>query len=109
MKIELVDLRKLKYTFGWDYMRKLNYLFRIVVVTCSVLATVYYGYECAKKYISDPITVSEEMVPLDSLPPLQWSICKQVYLTDCTIQAPILSNFFDIGTTTMNATSSIGK
>ena len=46
----------------------------------------YYGYDCTKKYISDPITVSDEMVPLDSLPPLQWSICKQVQLTDCSIQ-----------------------
>ena len=65
--------------------KKSDYNFRIVVVTCSILATVYYGYECAKKYISDPITVSDEMVRLDSLPPLQWSICKKVHLTDCTI------------------------
>ena len=56
------------------------------MVICSVIATVFYGYECTKKYISDPITVSDEMVPLDSLPPLQWSICKQVQLTDCSIQ-----------------------
>ena len=65
-------------------MENILYPFRIVVVICSVLATVYYGYACTKKYISDPITVSDEMVPLDSLPPLQWSICKQIHLTDCT-------------------------
>ena len=74
-----------RYKF-FNYERNKYNLFRIVVVTCSVLATVYYGYECTKKYISDPITVSDEMVPLDSLPPLQMSICKQVHLTDCTIQ-----------------------
>ena len=55
----------------------------------------YYGYECTKKYISDPITVTDEMVPLDSLPPLQWSICKQVQLTDCSIQLDDYASFFE--------------
>ena len=64
----------------------------MVVVICSVLATVYCGYECTKKYISDPITVSDEIVPLDSLPPLQWSICKQVQLTDCYIQSDVFAS-----------------
>ena len=77
----------------YDLVRNKYNLFRIVVVTCSVLATVYYGYECTKKYISDPIAVSDEMVPLDSLPPLQWSICKQVHLTDCAIQDNSAFNF----------------
>ena len=84
-----------------------------MVVTCSFLATIYYGYECTKKYISDPITVSDEMVPLESLPPLQWSICKQVYLTDCTIPQVDYSTFYyfndfynDDDTTT---TPSLGK
>jgi hypothetical protein len=54
-------------------------------VVCSITATVYYGGECTQKYISHPVTVSDEIVPLESLPPLQWSICKQIYLTDCTV------------------------
>ena len=100
------------------YMRNEYYIFRIVVVICSVLATVYYGYECTKKYISDPITVSDEMVPLDSLPPLQWSICKQVHLTDCTFQEYIPSYYnnlfdndyyYDYDTTSTNASTSVGK
>ena len=52
---------------------------------CSITATVYYGGLCTQKYISDPVTVSSEIVPLKSLPPLKWSICKPVTLTDCTI------------------------
>ncbi len=44
----------------------------------------YYGGLCTEKYISNPATVVEEMVPLDQLPPLQWTICRQVYLADCT-------------------------
>ena len=88
-----------------------NYLFRMVVVFCSVLATVYFGYLCTKKYISDPITVSDEMVPLDSLPPLQWSICKQVHLTDCIILDTSFNSYsyFDYGTTTINTPTSLGK
>ena len=60
-------------------------LYRIGVVVCSITATVYYGGLCTHKYISDPISGSTEMVSLDSdiLPPLKWSICKQVTLTDC--------------------------
>ena len=96
-------------------MRHEFVLSRIIVVTSSVLATVYYGYECTQKYLSDPITVSDEMVPLDSLPPLQWSICKQTHLTDCTIQEEYYYNLFgdnyyyDYSTTTANAPSSVGK
>ena len=56
---------------------------RIGVVVCSISATVYYGGLCTEKYISNPATVVEEMVPLDQLPPLQWSICRQVYFADC--------------------------
>ena len=97
----------------YGYVRNKYYLFRIMVVTCSVLATVYYGYECTKKYISDPITVSDEMVPLDSLPPLQWSICKQVHLTDCTIPVDYYSFLHDGGYYYYNdettTTPSVGK
>ena len=91
------------------------FLFRIVVVICSVLATVYYGYECTKKYISDPIIVSDEMVPLESLPPLQWSICKQVHLTDCTIQDyseyyfSLFDNDYYYDYDTTNDSTSVGK
>ena len=58
---------------------------RIGVVVCSITATVYYGGLCTHKYISDPVTVSTEIVPLETLPPLKWSICKPFTLTDCTI------------------------
>ena len=51
---------------------------------CSITATVYYGGLCTQKYISDPVTVSTDIVPLETLPPLKWSFCKEVYLTDCT-------------------------
>ena len=44
----------------------------------------YYGGLCTQKYIFDPVTVDDEIVPLESLPPLKWSICKQVHLADCT-------------------------
>ena len=54
------------------------------MVFCSISATVYYGGLCSEKYLSNPATVVEEMVPLDQLPPLQWSICRQVYLADCS-------------------------
>ena len=60
--------------------------FRIGVVVCSIAATVYYGGLCTKKYISDPVTVSTEIVPLETLPPLRWSICKPVTLTDCSFK-----------------------
>ena len=53
---------------------------------CSITATVYYGGLCTQKYISDPVTVVDEIVPLESLPPLKWSVCKQVTLTDCSFQ-----------------------
>ena len=43
----------------------------------------YYGGLCTVKYISNPATVVEKMAPLDQLPPLQWSICRQVYFADC--------------------------
>ena len=46
----------------------------------------YYGGLCTQKYISDPVTVVDEIVPLESLPPLKWSVCKQVTLTDCSYQ-----------------------
>ena len=59
--------------------------YRIGVVICSITATVYYGGLCTQKYISDPVTVVDEIVPLESLPPLKWSICKPVYLTNCTV------------------------
>ena len=52
---------------------------------CSITATVYYGGLCTQKYISEPVTVVDEMVPLESMPPLRWSICKQVHLTNCTV------------------------
>ena len=53
---------------------------------CSFTATVYYGGLCTQKYISDPVTVVDEILPLESLPPLKWSVCKQVTLTDCSFQ-----------------------
>ena len=66
--------------------KNIQYTFyRIGVVICSITATVYYGGLCTQKYISDPVTVLDEVVPLESLPPLKWSICKPVYLTNCTV------------------------
>ena len=62
---------------------------------CSITATVYYGGLCTQKYISDPVTVVDEIVPLESLPPLKWSICKQIHLTKCTVAETYDWNTFD--------------
>ena len=65
---------------------------RIGVVICSITATVYYGGLCTQKYISNPVTVVDEIVPMETLPPLKWSICKQVTLTECT--SPVENNLY---------------
>ena len=71
------------------------FIFRFGVVICCISATVYYGGLCTEKYISNPATVTSEMVPISELPPLQMSICRQVYLSDCTSPEFNFFNFFD--------------
>ena len=71
-------------TKNFDIDKYKTYKFRIGVVVCSITATVYYGGLCTQKYISDPVTVTTDIVPLDNFQPLKWSICKQATLTDCT-------------------------
>ena len=68
---------------------------RIGVIVCSITATVYYGGLCTQKYISDPVTVITEIVPLESLPPLRWSICKPVRITDCKVPDFFNLNYVD--------------
>ena len=77
------DKNLFKSHTGIAHTNYMHLFWRIGVVVCSISATVYYGGLCTEKYISNPATVVEEMVPLDQLPPLQWSICRQVYFADC--------------------------
>ena len=74
---------------------RIYFIFRVGVVICCISATVYYGGLCTEKYISNPATVTSEMVPISELPPLQMSICRQVYLSDCTSPEFNFYNFFD--------------
>ena len=48
------------------------------------LVTVYYAYKCTAMYLSKPVSVKEEPVPLEDLPPLHWSVCKSVTFAKCT-------------------------
>ena len=68
-------------------------MFRVGVVICCITATVYYGGLCTEKYISNPTTITSDMVPISELPPLQWSICRQVYFSDCVI--PDMNYFYN--------------
>ncbi len=73
-------------------------MFRVGVVICCISATVYYGGLCTEKYISNPATITSEMVPITDLPPLQMSICRQVYLYDCKVEkywVSIYDDFFE--------------
>ena len=70
-------------------------MFRVGVVICSFSATAYYGGLCTEKYISNPATITTEMVPITDLPPLQTSICRQVYLYDCKVQKYWVSIYDD--------------
>ena len=47
--------------------------------------TIYIGYSCTLKYISNPATVNDDTTSIAELPALQWSICKQFKVTTCTI------------------------
>ena len=46
--------------------------------------TIYIGYSCTVKYISNPTTVHDDTTSISELPPLQWSICKHFTVTTCT-------------------------
>ncbi len=59
-------------------------MIRLGVVSICISITVYHGYGCTEKFVSNPATVNDENVPLNKLPPLQWSICKQFVVMACT-------------------------
>ena len=57
--------------------------------------TIYIGYSCTVKYISNPTTVHDDTPSITELPPLQWSICKQFKVTSCTTGgSAIFGSFF---------------
>ncbi len=60
-------------------------MIRLGVVSICISITVYHGYGCTEKFVSNPATVNDETVPLNELPPLQWSICKQFVVKACRV------------------------
>ena len=59
-------------------------MIRLGVVSICISITVYHGYGCTEKFVSNPATVNDENVPLNELPSIQWSICKQFVVMACT-------------------------
>ncbi len=74
-----------QFKFSNQKTAKILFFFnRCGVVTLCISITNYHGYGCSEKFVSNPATVNDETVPLNELPPLQWSICKQFVVTACT-------------------------
>ena len=57
--------------------------------------TIYIGYSCTARYISNPTTVNDDITSIAELQPLQWSICKQFQVTTCTIGSDITGSLFE--------------
>ena len=52
-------------------------------MSICISLTVYHGYGCTNKYISNPSTINDDVVHLSDLPPIHWSICKQFTVGAC--------------------------
>ncbi len=70
----------------------ISFNIRNVIVACCISATIYYGGTCTQKYFSNPVTFSSEMVSISELPPLKWSICKQVKFSDLKCSPKVIDD-----------------
>lgn len=77
-------------------------MIRIGVVCLCISITFYHGHGCTEKYMSNPSTVNDETVPIDEMPPIQWSICKQFHVEACTLRkepkdsSSVSGSFYDL-------------
>ena len=51
-----------------------------------VSITLYHGYECTNKFISNPATITEESVQLEEMHAIQWTLCQQFTIGDCIFE-----------------------
>jgi hypothetical protein len=72
----------MKRTRGWD---------PTVFVTWSLVAfslciTMWQGWNCTMRYLSNPVTIEDSYESLSSLPPIQLSICKRFLIWEPLIE-----------------------
>ncbi len=63
----------MRRTRGWDPLVFVPW----ILVAFSLCITVWQGWNCTLRYLSQPVTVQEEFVSLKALPPVQLSVCKK--------------------------------
>jgi hypothetical protein len=84
---------RMKKTEGWD---------PTVFVTWSLVAfslciTVWQGWNCTMRYLSNPVTVEDSFESLSSLPPIQLSICTKFVVGEPLVEELVSdTNYFEV-------------
>ena len=65
-----------------------------VVITC-VIITIYKGYDCTSRYLSNPENIEMKYKGIETLPPLRYSICQKFTFADCSYPSYSFSFFND--------------
>ena len=65
----------------------IKFLLRLGVVAVCVVITLYQGYQCTRKYMNQPESIELKIKNIESLPTLQYSVCKRFWIRECTVSS----------------------
>ena len=68
--------------------------FRWALVGFGLCMSLWQGWNCTQRYLAKPVMVEDQFVNLDSLPPIQLSICKKFLVSKIHLLKKCIIGFY---------------